>query len=465
LGAAREVEDLNERMRVVLNGTDKAAKFAEQVTLDTLGYAARLLGEIADDIVNIDNAMRWGFAWEAGPFATWDAYGVAKGVARMKALNIPVAPWVEAMLAAGRTSFFGEDGAIDTFWNVKAKASAPKPIIARQITVDHLKRTHRKVEGNDSATIWNMGDGILQLEFHSKMNSIDTAIVEQMHRTIEIAEKGDWRGIVIGNDGEHFSAGANIGALLWAIKDNQWDDVKKLVSGFQTANQRMRYCSVPVVTAPFGYTFGGGCEVTMGGNAQQASAESYVGLVEVGVGLIPGGGGNMQLLRNLFGPHAGNKDFDPLPFLKKAFLNIGTAKVATSGEEAREFGFLSPDAGISMNRDHQLADAKARAIGMAEAGFVPPRASTFILGGRSAAATIDTMLYDMLQNHQISDHDRLIGKKLASVLTGGNVAGSGQVTEQHLLDIELEAFLSLCGEAKTQDRIQHMLEKGKPLRN
>ena len=241
--------------------------------------------------------------------------------------------------------------------------------------------------------------------------------------------------------------------------------MRQLVAGFQQANQRMRYCSVPVVTAPFGYVFGGGCEVTMGGNAQQAYAESYVGLVEVGVGLIPGGGGNMQLLRNLFGPHAGNKDFDPLPFLKKAFLNIGTAKVATSAEEAREAGFLSPDAGISMNRDHQLADAKARALGLAEAGFTPPRQSTFILGGRSAAATIDTMLYDMLQNHQISDHDRLIGKKLASVLTGGNVAGNAQVSEQHLLDIELEAFLSLCGESKTQDRIAHMLEKGKPLRN
>ncbi len=465
LGAAREVEDLNERMRVVLNGTDKAARFAEQVTLDALAYAARLLGEIADDIVNIDNAMRWGFAWEAGPFATWDAYGVEKGVTRMKALGIAVAPWVETMLASGRKSFFGEDGAIDTFWNVKAKASTPKPIIGRQITVDHLKRTHRKVEGNDSATLWNMGDGILQLEFHSKMNSIDTAITELMHRTVDLAEKGDWRGIVIGNDGEHFSAGANIGALLWAIKDNQWDAVRQLVAGFQQANQRMRYCSVPVVTAPFGYVFGGGCEVTMGGNAQQAYAESYVGLVEVGVGLIPGGGGNMQLLRNLFGPHAGNKDFDPLPFLKKAFLNIGTAKVATSAEEAREAGFLSPDAGISMNRDHQLADAKARALGLAEAGFTPPRQSTFILGGRSAAATIDTMLYDMLQNHQISDHDRLIGKKLASVLTGGNVAGNAQVSEQHLLDIELEAFLSLCGESKTQDRIAHMLEKGKPLRN
>ncbi|MEW6430843.1 MAG: 3-hydroxyacyl-CoA dehydrogenase NAD-binding domain-containing protein [Myxococcota bacterium] len=464
LGAARDVEDLRERVKTVMTGTDKAAKFAEQVTLDTLAYAARLLGEIADDYVNIDRGMRWGFAWDMGPFEVWDAYGVEAGVKRMKALGIPVAPWVEEMLASGRTTFYAADGKFDTFWNVPSKSSHFVPTIGRQITIDGLKRADRRIEGNASASLWDMGDGILGLEFHSKMNSIDTMIIELMHRAVHVAEK-DFRGIVIGNDGGNFSAGANIAMLLWAIKDNQWDEVKKLVAGFQQANQRMRYCNVPVVTAPHGLTLGGGCEVTMGGNAQQAAAETYIGLVEFGVGLIPGGGGNMQLLRNLFGAQAGSKDFDALPYLKKAFLNIGMAKVATSAEEAKEAGFLTPDAGISMNRDHQLADAKARAIGMAEAGFTPPRPTTFFLPGRSGAATIDMLLYDMVLNHQISDHDRLIGKKLASVLTGGNVSPTTPVTEQHLLDLELEAFLSLCGEPRTQDRIQFMLEKGKPLRN
>lgn len=464
LGAARDVEDLGERVKTVMTGTDKAAKFAEQVTLDTLAYAARLLGEIADDYVNIDRGMRWGFAWDMGPFEAWDAYGVEAGVKRMKELKIAVAPWVEQMLASGRTKFYAADGKFDTFWNVPSKSSQFVPTIDRQITIDGLKRADRKIEGNESASLWDMGDGILGLEFHSKMNSIDTMIIELMHKAVDVAEK-DFRGIVIGNDGGNFSAGANIAMLLWAVKDNQWDDVKKLIAGFQQANQRMRYCNVPVVTAPYGLTLGGGCEVTMGGNAQQAAAETYIGLVEFGVGLIPGGGGNMQLLRNLFGAQAGSKDFDALPYLKKAFLNIGMAKVATSAEEAKEAGFLTPDAGISMNRDHQLADAKARAIGMAEAGFTPPRPTTFLLPGRSGAATIDMLLYDMVLNHQISDHDRLIGKKLASVLTGGNVSPTTPVTEQHLLDLELEAFLSLCGEAKTQDRIQFMLEKGKPLRN
>ncbi len=369
------------------------------------------------------------------------------------------------MLASGRTSFYGQDGAFDTFWNIPSRSSHFVPTIARQLTVEGLRRQGRQVEANDSCTLWDMGEGVLQVEFHSKMNSIDTNITELMHRAVDLAEQGAFRGIVIGNDGGNFSAGANLAMLLWACKEGQWEDVKKLVASFQDANQRMRYCQVPVVTAPFGLTLGGGCEATMGGNAQQAAAETYIGLVEVGVGLIPGGGGNLQLLRNLFGPHAGNKDFDPLPFLKKAFLSIGTAKVATSAEEAKEAGFLTPDAGISMNRDHQLADARARCVGMAEAGFTPPRATALLLPGKSGAATIDMMLYDMVQNHQVSDYDRHVGKKLASVLTGGDTSVSAPVSEQRLLELELEAFLSLCGEAKTQDRMQFMLEKGKPLRN
>jgi 3-hydroxyacyl-CoA dehydrogenase len=458
------VEELGEKIRVVMGGTDKAAKFAEQVTLDTLAYAARLMGEIADDVVNVDRAMRWGFAWDMGPFQTWDAYGVEKGVKRMKELGIPVAPWVDQMVAAGRTSFYGQDRQFDTFWNIGSKSPRYVPEVERQITVEGLRRANKLIKGNDSASLFDMGDGIALLAFHSKMNSIDTAITELMHESADWAERNG-RGLVIGNDGGNFSAGANIAALLWAAKDGQWDGIKKLVGDFQQANQRMRYSSIPVVTAPFQLALGGGCEVTMGGNTQVAAAETYIGLVEFGVGLIPGGGGNMQLLRNLHGLYAGGKDIDSFNFVKKAFLTIGLAKVATSAEEAKEAGFLSPDAYISMNRDHLLADAKARALGMAEAGFRPPRQTTFLLPGRSGAATIDMQLFDMVNNHQISDHDRLIGRKLASVLTGGDTSPTAPVTEQQLLDLELEAFVSLCGEAKTQDRLQFMLEKGKPLRN
>jgi 3-hydroxyacyl-CoA dehydrogenase len=465
LGAARDIEDLKERVKFVMTAPDKAGKFAEQTTLDTLAYAARLMGEIADDVVNIDRGMRWGFGWEMGPFETWDAYGVEAGIKRMNELKIPVPAWVEAMVASGRKSFYGQDAAHDTYYNSFSKTVRYLEETPRQITVDHLRRSNKRIDGNDSADLYDMGDGVLLLEFHSKMNSIDTNIIELMHKSIDIAERDGRAGIVIGNDGGNFSAGANIGMLLWACKDKQWNDITKLITDFQNANQRMRYSSIPVVTAPYQLTLGGGCEVTMGGNTQVAAAETYIGLVEMGVGLIPGGGGNMQLLRNLFGMNAGNKDFDALPFLKKAFLNIGMAKVATSAEEGKEAGFLAADAFISMNRDHQLADAKARVIGMANAGFRAPRATTFALPGKSGAATIDMMLYDMQLNHQISDHDRLIGKKLATVLTGGDTSPAQQTTEQTLLDLEREAFLSLCGEEKTQDRIQSMLEKGKPLRN
>lgn len=465
LGAAKDEETLAGKVRAVLFGKDKAAQFAEEVTLRTLAYSADLLGEIADDVVNIDRAMRWGYAWEQGPFETWDVYGVAKGVARMKELGIGVAKWVEDMLASGRTSFYGQETRFDTFWNVQSKSQRYVPTIGRQLTVDGLRRGGKLLKGNDSASLFDAGDGIGLLAFHSKMNSVDQSVIELMHEAIDYAEK-NLRGLVIGNDDtQAFSAGANIAALLWAAKEGQWDNIKKLIGGFQQANQRSRYSTIPVVTAPFQLTLGGGCEVTMGGNAQVAAAETYIGLVEFGVGLIPGGGGNMQLLRNLSGIYAGGKEVDSFNFVKKAFLTIGTAKVATSAEEGRESGFLAADAYISMNRDHLLADAKARALGMAEAGFRPPRASTFLLPGRSGAATVDMSLYDMVLNHQISDHDRLIGKKLGHVLTGGNTSATAPVTEQQLLDLELEAFLSLCGEAKTQDRLQFMLEKGKPLRN
>jgi 3-hydroxyacyl-CoA dehydrogenase len=330
--------------------------------------------------------------------------------------------------------------------------------------VEYLKRGNKKIAGNGSASLWDMGDGVTLLEFHSKMNSIDDDIISMMHQALDETEKNHL-GLVIGNDGANFSAGANIAGLLMAAKSDEFDAIRKMASSFQAANQRMRYSPVPVVTAPFNLTLGGGAEVTMGGNAIQASAELYMGLVEVGVGLIPGGGGNMQLLRNVYGPNAADKDFDPLPFLKKVFLSIGMAKVATSAEEAREAGFLSASDGISANRDFLLADAKQRVLGMAKAGFRPPRPTRFRLPGPSGYATIDMLLYDMQLNNQISAHDRKIAQKLARVLTGGDTSPSVLVTEERLLELELEAFMSLCGEEKTQDRLMYMLEKGKPLRN
>jgi 3-hydroxyacyl-CoA dehydrogenase len=464
LGAAKDKETPAERIAAVLGGSDKAARFAEKVTWDALAYASRRLGEIADDYVNIDRAMRWGFAWDVGPFETWDAIGLEKGLARMKELGFKPGQWVEDMVKAGKKKFYETEGAADTYWDSKSKAMKKAPQNPRVITVESLRRTSKPLKANDSASVWNMGDGVLLLEFHSKMNSIDDQITELMEFAVDEAEKNH-RGLVIGNDASNFSVGANIGALMMAVSSGESEMVRNMVRRYQAVNQRMRYSAIPVVSAPTGMTLGGGAEATMGANASQAAAETYMGLVEVGVGLIPGGGGTLQLMRNVWGPLAGDKDFDALPFLKKCFLTIGTAKVATSAEEAKEMCFLQPGDGISMSRDLVLADAKARVLGMADSGFRPPRPSTFVLSGRSGAATVDMMLYDMQLNHQISEHDRKIGRKLAGVLTGGDVSPQSLVSEQQILDLELEAFLSLVTEPKTQERIFYMLEKGKPLRN
>jgi 3-hydroxyacyl-CoA dehydrogenase len=464
LGAARGIEDVRERTASILRGDDVAARFAESVTMAVLAYSSRRIPEIADDIVNIDRGMRWGFGWDLGPFEQWDAYGVQAGVDRMKELGLEPAGWVTQMLATGRTSFYAWDGATQTYWNIQKGVAEVVPQSHRTMRVEYLKRGNKKVTGNFGASIFDMGDGIALLEFHTKMNSIDDEIVAMMHKAVDVAEK-DFRGLVIGNDAVNFSAGANIFGLLMAANAGQFEDIRKLVASLQNACQRLRYSSIPVVTAPGGLALGGGAEMTMAGNAIQAKAELYMGLVEFGVGVIPGGSGNLQLLRNVYGPFAEDPDFDAFPFLKKVFLTIGTAKVATSAEEARKFGFLKDSDQISLNGDFVLSDAKARAIGMAESGWRPPRQTRFMLPGPSGAATIDMMLYDMEINGQVTAHDRVIGRQLARVLTGGDTTPKALVTEERLLELEQEAFLSLCGEEKTRERLAYMLQNSKPLRN
>jgi 3-hydroxyacyl-CoA dehydrogenase len=368
------------------------------------------------------------------------------------------------MLAAGRTSFYAYDGATQTYWDIASKSARPVATNEKALKIEHLRRGNKKVKTNFGATLWDMGDGAACVEFHTKMNSIDDDVVKMLDEGLTIAER-DFSALVVGNDAERFSIGANIFGLMMAARMQRWDDIRALVDSFQRVNQRLRYSPIPVVTAPTGLTLGGGAEVTMAGNAVQASAELYIGLVEVGVGLIPGGSGNLQLLRNVYGPFAADPEFDPMPYLKKVFLTIATAKVATSAEEARDAGFLSPTDLVSMNRDLQLGEAKQRALGLARAGFRPPRKTEFLLPGVNGKATIDMMLYDMQLNGQISAHDRVIAGKLADVLTGGNTSPTTPVTEERLLELEQEAFLSLCGEEKTLERVAHMLEHNKPLRN
>lgn len=465
LKKARKIEDVGERIAAICASDDKAGRFAERVTLEILAYSARRIPEIADDVVNIDRGLCWGFGWELGPFQTWDAIGVKHGVERMKALGIDVAPWVEEMLASGRESFYAVEGAEANYYDIETKSAKIVPESDRVLKVAYLKREpSRKIDGNAGATLWDMGDDVALLEFHTKMNAIDQSVIEMMNKAVDICE-ADYKGLVIGHDGDTYSAGANLGAIMMGVQMGEWGMIKDMVSGFQQANQRMRYSSIPVVTAPHGLALGGGAEVTMAGNAVQASSELFIGLVEFGVGLIPGGGGNLQLLRNLYGPFAMDRDIDPFPFIKKAFMAIGMAQVATSAEDGRSKGFLKPSDGVSMNRDFVLSDAKALAIGMADSGFRPPRQTGLLLPGPSGRATIEMLLHDMKINGQISAHDEKIGRKLANVLCGGETSATVPVSEDHLLELELEAFMSLVGEELTQKRMEHMLKTGKPLRN
>ena len=453
--------------KVVVEGDDKAAAFAKFVTLRSLAYSARRLGEIADDVVNVDRAMRWGFNWDLGPFETFDAVGVKWAIGAMDAADIDFPHWLTEMVEAGHESFYKWDGNTQMYYDYREGNYVAVPTDEREISFEVLKRTDNNVVfQNDGATLFDIGDGVGLLEFHTKMNSIDGDVMDAMHQAVDEIEGNDWNGLVVGNGAENFSVGANLMLVLGAAKQEQWDAIDEMINKFQQANQRLRHSWKPVVTAPSGMALGGGCEVTMAGNAVQAAAETYIGLVEVGVGLIPGGGGTLQLMRNVFGRHSDNKDIsDPMQLLQGVFMTIGMAKVATSAEEGRELGFLTLNDGVSLNREHRIRDAKERVLGMARAGFRPPRPMNFRLPGLDGVATVDAMLYSMMHNNQISAYDRYIGKRLGHVLCGGHTTRNVLVSEQDILDLEREVFLGLCGEEKSQDRMGHMLMTNKPLRN
>jgi 3-hydroxyacyl-CoA dehydrogenase len=376
------------------------------------------------------------------------------------------------MLSKGVESFYSQDSAgKGLFYDVKAGGYVSVPRSHKDVDLAYLKATKAttRLKMNSSASAWDLGEGVLGLEFHSslnaKMNPIDDDIITMMHDAVDLLE-ADFDAMVIYHDGENFSAGANLLLLYMAAQQELWGDIRSMVQRFQQANQRLRYSTKPVVVAPAGLALGGGAEVVLGGNAVQAAAELYIGLVEMGMGLIPGGAGNLNLLKSLMGRFTDDAEVDPFPYLKKTFMAIGMAKVCTSAEEGREAGFLSQSDGVTLNRSFLLHDAKQRALGMARSGFRAPTQRKFRLPGRDGAATIDMLLYSMVQNNQISAHDRKVGQKLAAVLTGGEKGAlNALVTEDYLLELEQEAFLSLCGEAKTQERIGHFLQTGKPLRN
>jgi len=463
LDALKPVEDLRERMRMYAKGTDKAGEFFRQSFYGLFQYVSFRIPEISDDLYRIDDALRAGFGWELGPFEVWDALGVSETVQAMKAAGYQVADWVDAMLASGTLSFYKVEQSQPVYYDTHSQSLQNVPGIAQLIVLNNV-RANKTVWKNAGTSLIDIGDGIVNLEFHTKMNTIGAEVIQGIHKAIDMAEK-DFRGLVIGNDGANFSAGANVGMIFMMAVEQEWDEVNLAVKTFQNAMMRVRYSSIPVVAAPHNLALGGGCELCLHADYVQLYAETYMGLVEFGVGLIPGGGGSKEFaLRASDEFREGQIDQN---IVKDRFLTIGMAKVSTSAEEAADLGYLLKSKyGISMNRSRLIADAKSRAIALADAGYTKPipRKDIKVLG-KSGLGMIYAGAYSMYAGKYISEHDKKISEKLGYVLCGGDLSAPSLVSEQYLLDLEREAFLSLCGERKTLERIQSILTKGKPLRN
>lgn len=464
LDAAKGEEEAGARIRKVISGGDKAAKYAWKVLAGTLIYSAKRIPEIAGDLYNIDNAMKWGFNWILGPFETWDAIGVAESAARMKSEGMAVPENVEKMLASGASSFYRRREGVLEFFDFASGGYVPAPMSPDIILLPSLADRKKEIRRNPGASLYDLGDGVLCVEFHTKMNTVDADIASMLVEGVELAEK-EFAGLVIANHAEHFCAGANLMLVYLEAQNRRFENIERMVKGFQDACMRLRCSERPVVAAPAGMALGGGCEICLGADRIRAAAEMYMGLVEVGVGLLPAGGGLKEMaIRHLEGIPEG-VPADPLPFLRKAFETVGMAKVSTSAKEARELGFLRPADRITIQRDFLIHDAKNTVLAMNREGYEAPQPRAVALPGRSAFPAFAYGLYTMKAAGQISGHDEKIGRKIAFVLTGGDVPPGTMRTEQELLDLEREAFLSLCGEEKTQARIQFMLMKGKPLRN
>jgi 3-hydroxyacyl-CoA dehydrogenase len=465
IDAGKAIEDIPTRVKQLVWGKDNVSEFLWKTTARISAYAANRIPEIADTIVEIDNAIKWGFGWEIGVFETWDAIGVAESVERMHSEGMKVPANVQAMLDSGATSFYKYENGTTSFYDFATnayKVIADRPGV---IVLKSVKDRIGVIKSNKGASLIDIGDGVACLEFHSKMNSIGSDTMQMLKFAVEEVERNHV-GLVIGNQGGNFSAGANIMMILLAAQEEEWDDINMMIHAFQQANMRLRYSSKPVVAAPYGLSLGGGCEIPLHCDKVRAAGETYMGLVEVGVGLLPGGGGTKEMTLRAMDLAKKTPDADPLAFLKKTFEMIGMGKVATSGQEAKAWGFLKDSDSISMNGDRLIADAKQEVLNLAAAGYVQPVERTDIYAmGEAGLAAFKIALSQMQRGGFASDHDVLIGKKIAKILCGGELNHASYVSEQYLLDLEREGFLSLCGERKTQERIAGMLKTGKPLRN
>lgn len=459
---AKQAKGLPNKLKALIYSDDRAGALLRSITVPTLVYSAQLLGEIADDIVAIDQAMKWGFGWEAGPFELWDAIGVEKSVELMEQQGVQVPSWVKEMLGKGFGTFYREENGVLFFYN-----NGEYRQVRQNPKVINLK-THKQINGvikkNSGASFIDLGNDVALLEFHSQSNAIGLDIIQMINFAVDEVEK-NYKGLVIGNQGKNFCVGANLGMILMEAQDDNIFEIEMVVHQFQQAMMKIKYSKKPVVAAPFGMTLGGGAEICLPASSIQASSETYMGLVEVGVGLIPGGGGNKELYIKQLSNMPKGADFDLQSVANKVFETIAMAKVSTSAAEARKNQFLNNRDNISVNSDHLLYDAKQRVIELYDNGYQPPVRNKVPVVGETGYATLLLGAQSMHLSGYISDHDLKIAKKLAYVIAGGKVPFGTEVDEQYLLDLEKQAFLSLVAEGKSQQRMQHMLLKGKPLRN
>jgi 3-hydroxyacyl-CoA dehydrogenase len=466
IGKARKIDDLEEKVRVMHAGGDKGSDFLRKLFAHLAHYTAMRVPEIADDIVNIDNAVRWGFAWEIGIFETWDALGVQAVCDLMKEEGLDLPPLVQALLDAGLDSFYASANGEQQYFDLESKGYKAVPSNPAAIDLKTTKHAGAVVKENKHCSLIDLDDGIVCAEFHSKMNSIDRLMIEMILEGVGLVNDGQFDGMVLANQGPHFCVGANLMLVLGNIMQKNWDAVDKESDGFQQANMAMRFCRGPVVAAPHHYCMGGGIEMSQHTARCVIAGETYGGLVEVGVGVIPGGGGCKEMLRrSLAYVPSSVKDGDAFPYIRRAFEAIGMAKVSTSGAELIDIGYLSENDVVCVNFHQQVRKAKDVCRGLVVAGYTPPRPATLYALGEDARAAFRSGVYGLQLGGFASEHDALIAEKLAYILTGGDRLPGTPITEQDVLDLEREAFVSLCGTAETQARIQHMLQTGKPLRN
>ncbi len=462
LEMAKPVDDLQKRLPLLLAGTDKAGAFYRQMFYSLFSYVASRIPEISDELYRIDDAMMAGFGWEMGAFESWDALGVEKTIAAMKEAGLVIAPWLHDMLAAGITSFYKTENNKRLYYDIQSKSYQPVPGGDSFIILNHYK--DKTVWKSASAGLYDIGEDVVALQWNTKMNSIGSEVLEAVNKSIEQAEK-NFKGLVIANDGANFSAGANIGMIFMYAAEQEYDELDFAIRMFQNTMMRVRYSSVPVVVAPHGLALGGGCEMTLHADKVCAAAETYIGLVEAGIGVIPGGGGTKEFV--LRAADEMHEDEPETITLKNRFLTIATAKVATSAFEAYNLGILRKGQDeVVINPSRRIAEAKRSVTELSLSGYTMPVPRTDIkVLGRSALGALLAGINGMQRAGYASEHDAKVARKLAYVMCGGDLSEQTLVSEQYLLDLEREAFLSLCGERKTLERIQHLIKTGKPLRN